>query len=249
MGLTQQPLLVQVVRAEAGVTMAALHNWLFARQRELSFSPEIGDATIGGLVTTMCKDSSVDGPGHLCALVVALTYLDHEGDVVRLSREADEEALEHYMCSYNTQGITLDATLRCRPAALIRTRFHALMVGSSRRLVANGRRLAQQMLRLRAACDNVWAVITLDGCYLEQRWAAPGRALQRTSPKPFLALMRRIRYDLILVAAVPKRVLWGTWCGAPRKQGSHAIQERGLLMPGGCAGDTGCAGHAQVLSG
>ena len=42
------------------------------------------------------------------------------------------------------------------------------MVGSSRRLVRNGRRLAQQMLKLRAACDNVWAVITLDGCYLEQ---------------------------------------------------------------------------------
>ena len=31
-----------------------------------------------------------------------------------------------------------------------------------------------------------------------QRWAAPGRALHRTSPKPFLALMRRIRYELIL---------------------------------------------------
>ena len=68
----------------------------------------------------------------------------------------------------SAQGITLDATLRCRPAALIRTRFHALMVGGSARLVRNGRQLAQQMLKLRAACDNVWAVITLDGCYLEQ---------------------------------------------------------------------------------
>ena len=84
--------------------MAALHDWLFARQRELSFSPEIGDATIGGLVTTMCKDSSVGGPGHLSALVVALTYVDDQGAVVRLSREADEAALEHYLCSYNTQA-------------------------------------------------------------------------------------------------------------------------------------------------
>ena len=73
--------IVQVVRAEAGVTMAALHAWLLARQREVSFSPEIGDATIGGLVTTMCKDSSVGGPGHLAALVQALTYVDHEGNV------------------------------------------------------------------------------------------------------------------------------------------------------------------------
>ncbi len=43
--------------------------------------------------------------------------------VVRLSRERDEAALEHYMCSYSTQGITLDATLRCRPAGLIRSRL------------------------------------------------------------------------------------------------------------------------------
>lgn len=53
-----------------------------------------------------------------------------------------------------------------------------------------------------------------------QRWAAPGRALHRTSPKPFLALMRRIRYELILVAAVPKRVLWSTWWG-PLASGGH----------------------------
>ena len=71
----------QVVRVEAGVTLGALHAWLLARQRELSFSPEIGDATVGGLVTTMCKDSSVRGPGHLSALVEALTYVNHEGTV------------------------------------------------------------------------------------------------------------------------------------------------------------------------
>ena len=63
------------------MTLAALHAWLYARQRELSFSPEIGDATVGGLVTTMCKDSSVGGPGHLAALVDALTYVNHEGTV------------------------------------------------------------------------------------------------------------------------------------------------------------------------
>jgi hypothetical protein len=42
---------------------------------------------------------------------------------VRLSRREDELALEHYMCSYSTQGITLDATLRCRPASLTRSRL------------------------------------------------------------------------------------------------------------------------------
>ncbi len=69
-----------MVRAEAGVTLRALHMWLLARQRELSFCPEIGDATVGGLVTTMCKDSSIKGPGYLGALVEELTYVDHEGN-------------------------------------------------------------------------------------------------------------------------------------------------------------------------
>ena len=77
---------MQVVRVEAGVTLAALHAWLLARQREFSFSPEIADATVGGLATTMCKDSSVNGPGHLCALVQALTYVDHEGNVRTLPK-------------------------------------------------------------------------------------------------------------------------------------------------------------------
>ncbi len=49
--------------------------------------------------------------------------------VVRLSRERDEVALEHYMCSYSTQGITLDATLRCRPAGLIRSRLQCAHMG------------------------------------------------------------------------------------------------------------------------
>ena len=35
----------------------------------------------------------------------------------------------------------------------------------------DGRRLAQRILKLRGACDNVWAIITLNGCLLEQVWA------------------------------------------------------------------------------
>ena len=79
--------------------MAALHAWLYARQREVSFSPEIGDATLGGLVTTMCKDSSVGGPGHLAALVQALTYVDHEGNVRPLKLSGDSSCSRCRWCS------------------------------------------------------------------------------------------------------------------------------------------------------
>lgn len=36
---------------------------------EFAFAPEIGDASVGSLVVSTCKDSSVDGPGYLSALV------------------------------------------------------------------------------------------------------------------------------------------------------------------------------------
>ena len=34
--------------------------------------------------------------------------------------------------------------------------------------VGDGRKLAQRILKLRAKCDNVWAVVTLNGGYVEQ---------------------------------------------------------------------------------
>lgn len=43
---------------------------------ETSFCPEIGDATVGSLVVTTSKDSSIDGPGYLSALVNEVTYVD-----------------------------------------------------------------------------------------------------------------------------------------------------------------------------
>jgi hypothetical protein len=43
---------------------------------ETSFCPEIGDATVGSLTVTTSKDSSIDGPGYLSALVVEVKYVD-----------------------------------------------------------------------------------------------------------------------------------------------------------------------------
>ncbi len=43
---------------------------------ETSFCPEIGDATVGSLAVTTSKDSSIDGPGYLSALVNEVTYVD-----------------------------------------------------------------------------------------------------------------------------------------------------------------------------
>ena len=49
------------VRAGGGVTLADLHDWLAERNLEISFSPEIGDATVGSSASATMKDSSVKG--------------------------------------------------------------------------------------------------------------------------------------------------------------------------------------------
>ena len=49
------------VRAGGGVPLADLHDWLADRQLEISFSPEIGDATVGSGAVASMKDSSVAG--------------------------------------------------------------------------------------------------------------------------------------------------------------------------------------------
>lgn len=58
---------------------------------ETSFCPEIGDATVGSLAVTTSKDSSIDGPGYLSALVTEVKFVDEvrEGAVSKclLTRE------------------------------------------------------------------------------------------------------------------------------------------------------------------
>ena len=47
-------------------------------------------------------------------------------------------------------------------------RSRALAVRRSSLSVGNARKMAERILKMRAKCDNVWAVITLNGTYLEQ---------------------------------------------------------------------------------
>lgn len=43
---------------------------------EITFSPEIGDATVGSLIVSTSKDSCLDGPGYLSACVKQVTYVN-----------------------------------------------------------------------------------------------------------------------------------------------------------------------------
>ncbi|KAK9840823.1 hypothetical protein WJX81_007418 [Elliptochloris bilobata] len=112
----------------------------------------------------------------------------------------------------------MDITLRCRPAALIRTRTRSLST-------SNGRRLAERILKMRAQCDNVWAVITLTGCVLEQRWGLPGRPLRKQTPWPILEIYRRMRYQTFLVPHTPAFIKLGARFPLP-----GLVHHRSLLV-------------------
>lgn len=74
-----------------------LHSTLnpFLQDLELSFCPEIGDATAGSLAVTTSKDSSIDGPGYLSALVTEVKYVDEVGTVPQIHRS---HQITHLKC-------------------------------------------------------------------------------------------------------------------------------------------------------
>lgn len=90
-------------------------NYVVILQKlELAFSPEIGDASIGSLLVTTSKDSSIDSPGYLSALVYDITYVDDQGKVVTLQASNDHQSMQEFISSNGLMGVVVEATLHCR---------------------------------------------------------------------------------------------------------------------------------------
>lgn len=124
--ITQYDETTGIVTCQAGVTLSSLHAWLQDHyQREISFAPEMGDASVGSLVVTTSKDSSVNGPGYFSALVRALTYVDHHGEIIHLERERDGSVMEDFLCSFGMMGIVVEVQIETREAQEILTRVYA----------------------------------------------------------------------------------------------------------------------------
>ncbi|WIA42207.1 hypothetical protein OEZ86_009467 [Tetradesmus obliquus] len=132
------------VRVQAGVKLADLHDYLAKQDLEVSFSPEIGDATVGSLVVCTSKDSSIDGPGYLSALVTEVTYVDEDGCLVSLSLAKDPSALLAFTCSYGMMGIVVEAVLEVRSRIAITTSGYAFMTRSGEDAAAHLAQAQQQ---------------------------------------------------------------------------------------------------------
>lgn len=130
---------------------------------ELSFCPEIGDATVGSLVTSTGKDSSVHAAGYFSALLYDVTCVDHTGTLVTLTDKEHRQQLMDYISCYGVMGICVEATLVCRKAAQIKTMFKTLPCNDYYAL-------AKKLLQQRATGDNMFAMIAPDRfAYVELR--------------------------------------------------------------------------------
>jgi FAD/FMN-containing dehydrogenase len=180
----------KVVRVQPGVQMIDLAKWLDARGFECSFAPEIGNATVGSLASCTSKDSSLKAPGTFGSLVATVTYVSYTGQLVTIDRGTDQDAMEEYNSSYNMKGIAVELTIVVRPRVLVKTLVTAYKTDDS---------LPSKLLQLMSEADNIWAIIDLDACTVEQRWQfASAQAWLRT-PGFIVEAYRRYRYNLFLV--------------------------------------------------
>eukprot|EP00775_Hariotina_reticulata_P008748 gene8748-8928_t len=196
------------VRVQAGVKLADLHDWL-ARQKgglEISFSPEIGDATVGSLAVTTSKDSSINGPGYLSGLINEIVYVDEVGRVVVLTKAKTPMELLEFTCSYGMMGIVVEVVLAVRPRAPITTR-------SCTAHASDGQAAAKAILQAHNNCDALFAILVPSRkfVYLELRHQAGSRKLLASNKalsylavnEPCRNVLRFLKYRSFLRGSPP----------------------------------------------
>ena len=144
-----------IVSLQPGVQLADLHEYLRQNHdREISFSPEIGDATVGSLTVATSKDSSINGPGYFSALVTSLQNVNHQGQLITLDRELDATAFQEFICSFGLKGVVVQVNVETRPAQRIKTRFF------STKGLTSADEAYNLLQKSRQSADNVFALVS-----------------------------------------------------------------------------------------
>ena len=154
--------------------------------RRIPFQAEIGEASIGSVAVGDTKESSLDAPGYFSAHVVALTYVDEEGELRTLSDHADGTTFHEFKCSFGLSGIVVECQLEVRPATLCKSDISIAMFKSPEELATGLIKGA----RLR------WAA--------RDRFPASPGVLFRSAPQGRLG-----RHDAGFVAAGLRRIPFG----------------------------------------
>jgi hypothetical protein len=178
-GLEQDATGRHVVRVQAGCRLKKLNLWLQARGVEIPFQAEIGEASVGSVAVGDTKESSLDAPGYFSAHVVALTYVDDQGDLLTLSDYKDGAAFYEFKCSFGLSGIIVECQLEVRPATLCRSDI-SLAAFDSPEALATG------LMQRREESDALLAIVFLQqlASFFDQRYKAGFGSTTPTSSQP-----------------------------------------------------------------
>jgi hypothetical protein len=169
----------QVVRVQAGCRLKKLNMWLQAHGMEIPFQAEIGEATVGSVAVGDTKESSLDGPGYFSAHVLALTYVNEEGDLRTTSAHKDGSAFHEFKCSFGLSGIVVECQLEVRSATLCRSDISLAAYQSPDDLAA-------RLIRMREESDALLAIVFLHqlASFFDQRYKAGPGSVTPASSQP-----------------------------------------------------------------
>ena len=168
----------QIVRVQAGCRLKKLNMWLQARNVEVPFQAEIGEATVGSVAVGDTKESSLDAAGYFSAHVVGVTYVDDKGELRTLT-DKDGTAFHEFKCSFGLSGIVVECLVEVRPATLCKSDVSLAGFGSPEELAAG-------ILRARDESDALLAIVFLPqlACFFDQRHKAGLGAVTPAESQP-----------------------------------------------------------------
>ena len=100
----------KTVKAQAGITLAALTKALAAKTLQLSFLPSIAEQTLGGAIATATHATGVGYPS-LSGVVVGLELMTAQGDVIACSPTHNASLFDAARCSLGVLGIVVTVTV------------------------------------------------------------------------------------------------------------------------------------------
>ena len=158
----------QTVTVLGGTTALEMYTWLGEKGFEAGFQAEIGDATMGSLAVSQNKDSGLfprSEMGSTYKGIVAIKYVDHDGNVVDINAKDNAEALAWFKCSDGLLGIVLEVTFKVFPQRLVSMKFYSAPTAD---VIANIHNLVTED-------KTTWMLLSADTTIVETRaYAAPG---------------------------------------------------------------------------
>jgi FAD/FMN-containing dehydrogenase len=158
----------QTVTVLGGTTALEMYTWLGEKGFEGGFQAEIGDATLGSLAVSQSKDSGLTPRSEMGSTykgIVAIKYVDHEGNIVDINAKDNAEALAWFKCSDGLLGIVLEVTYKVFPQRLVSMKYYSAPTAD---VIANIHNLVTED-------KTVWMLLAADSTTVETReYAAPG---------------------------------------------------------------------------